>query len=112
MPEPDAVREQVVTELDTALARLRADVRSYWSPGWRRQHTDRDLDRSPVTELWRAAGAYLELRDELLGTADSPAAPARTDTGHQVPLSLRAAARPASAVARRNPVSSSSSWSS
>lgn len=71
VPAPDVAREQVAAELDTALARLRTDVRSYWDRDWRRKHTDHELGRSPETELWRAVSAYLDLRDELLGTADS-----------------------------------------
>lgn len=64
VPASDVEREQVASELDAALSRLRSVRDSYWEPEWRRTH--RGYGRYPEHELWDAVEGYLDLRDALL----------------------------------------------
>jgi hypothetical protein len=64
---PEEVRERTATELDAALARLRAVRQSYWERDWRREHSG--MGRYPENELWEAVEGYLDLLDATEGPA-------------------------------------------
>lgn len=68
-PEPQAQREQLAGELETALSHLRSVRTSYWDYDWRREH--RGGGRYPEHELWEAVESYLDL----LGAAEPRAVP-------------------------------------
>jgi hypothetical protein len=56
---PEEVQRRAATELDRALARLRAVHRAYWDGNWRRKH--RGNGRYPEDHLWEATEGYLDL---------------------------------------------------
>jgi len=60
-PSPTARHDQIISERDAALSRLREVHAAYWDNDWRREH--RGLGRYPEHELWEAVDGYLELRD-------------------------------------------------
>ena len=61
VPSPAARHDQIISERDAALRRLREIHGAYWDNDWRREH--RGLGRYPEHELWEAVDGYLELRD-------------------------------------------------
>ncbi|MFL6120159.1 hypothetical protein [Actinophytocola sp.] len=54
-------KARAASELEMALARLRAIHRDYWERDWRREH--RGDYRFPENALWEAVDGYLELLD-------------------------------------------------
>jgi len=58
---PEDLRSRTATELDAALAHLRAMTETYWDREWRRDN--RGNGRYPENHLWEAVYGYLDLLD-------------------------------------------------